>query len=256
MNELFGKESAQAIGKVADTAAKGIDAGREFGGFFSRHFGGTVEQWAGLWEDKLKYRRWENQVALMLKAEAKIKELGLQGKLRPLEMKIGVPLLEAASLEEDEYLRDLWANLLVSSVNPNGNNITHPAFIQVIQNLTNAEAKIMNWIAGHHYYAEAIAEETSSIHGNEGNSFIEQKIQIAVKAGIDNSEKEEVEAWFDNLLRLELLKEESSHESTYTEGGHNRYGDYPPSVDTKYYKTLSLSSFGQKFVNCCILGGV
>lgn len=163
MVEVLSEESAKAIGKVADASGKAIDAGREFGGFFSRHFGGSVEQWAGLWEDKLRYRRWENQVALMQKAEARIKELGLEGRLRPLEMKIGIPLLEAASLETDNFLRDRWADLLVNAVSGPAEKV-HIAFVDILKSFSLTDAYVLDALYTYKQENDAKLDEVEKEH--------------------------------------------------------------------------------------------
>ena len=53
-------ESAKAVQEVAITAGKAIDVTQKFGGFISQYIAGTLEQSMGIFEDKLKYMRWEN----------------------------------------------------------------------------------------------------------------------------------------------------------------------------------------------------
>lgn len=237
MTELFGKESAKAIQKMAD-------AGQQFGGFFSRYFGGSVEQWAGLWEDKLRYRRWENQMKLMQKAEEKIQVNGLKGKMRPLSMKIGALLLEAASLEEDDYLRSLWVNLLVNSTR-NDKNATHPSFIQILQNLLPEEAKLLE-----HAYTRLDAEgPIAKGKGVDCDYLLDKhKMLFAEKAGLSSYEEGEILAWFDNLVRLELVQIISSSETKYFDAGHHDYGDYGAYVETVHDKAIIFSAFGIRFM--------
>ena len=110
-------ETAKAVQEVAKTTGKAIDAGEKFGGFISRYIAGSIEQGTGIFEDKLKYMRWERQVRLMQRAEQLLKETGLSQPTRAIPLKLAIPLLEAASLEDDDYLQDLWARLLVNAAN-------------------------------------------------------------------------------------------------------------------------------------------
>lgn len=247
MTELFGKESAIAIQKTTEAA-------QNFGGFFSKHFGGSVEQWAGLWEDKLRYRRWENQLALMQKAEEKMRALGLNGKCHPLSLKIGVPLLEAASLEDDEYLRELWANLLINSVK-HKDCLVHPAFIQVLQNLLPQEAKLLEYASKHSKKGVLIIFEESHYYNSEPDSMEKQKLKLAIASGLEFSEPNQVFTWFDNLLRLKLLQSQNSHESYYKEGDYNSefHGAEEPSIVTTYYEKISFTAFGQSFISAVML---
>jgi hypothetical protein len=70
-------ETAKAFQEVAKTTGKAIDAGEKFGGFISSYIAGSIEQGMGIFEDKLKYMRWERQVRLMQRAEQLLKKIGL-----------------------------------------------------------------------------------------------------------------------------------------------------------------------------------
>ena len=65
-------ETAKAVQEVAKTTGKAIDAAQNFGGFFSKYVSGSVEQGMGIFEDKLKYMRWERQVRLNILARCKL----------------------------------------------------------------------------------------------------------------------------------------------------------------------------------------
>lgn len=137
---------SKVIEETAKTTGKGIDALKQFGEWFAQYIGGSVEQACGIFEDKLKYIRWSNQVDLMEKANKKIKELGLENKIKPLPLKIAIPLIEASSLEEDPYLKDLWVNLLVNSSSEDNNFTLERSYISVLEQLSSFEAKILNTI--------------------------------------------------------------------------------------------------------------
>ena len=92
-----------------------MEAGRAVGRYLGTMLAGSVEQIVGIWEDKLKYRRWESQVKLLQKAEQMRVDAGMHGKPIPLPLKLAVPLLEGASIEDDDSLLDRWAALLVNS---------------------------------------------------------------------------------------------------------------------------------------------
>ena len=93
-------ETAKAVQEVAKATGKAIDVGQKFGGFISRYVAGPIEQGMGIFDDKLKYMRWERQVRLMQRAEQLLREAGLTQPTRAIPLKLAVPLLEAASLED------------------------------------------------------------------------------------------------------------------------------------------------------------
>ncbi|WAK03760.1 Abi-alpha family protein [Methylobacter sp. YRD-M1] len=139
-------ETAKAVQEVAKTTVKAIDAGEKFGGFISRFISGPLEQGMGIFEDKLKYMRWERQVRLMQRADQLLKEIGLDKPTRTIPLKLAVPLLEAASLEDDDFLQDLWAQLLVNAVNCASGISLQRAYIAMLEQLTPLEAALLEKI--------------------------------------------------------------------------------------------------------------
>lgn len=136
-------ESAKAVQEVAKATGKAIDVGQKFGGFISRFVAGPIEQGMGIFEDKLKYMRWERQLRLMQRADQLLREIGLTQPTRHIPLKLAIPLLEAASLEDDDYLQDLWAKLLVNAANGGSRITLQRAYIAVLEQLTPLEAAIL-----------------------------------------------------------------------------------------------------------------
>ena len=139
-------ESAKAVQEVAKTTGKAIDAGEKFGGFISRFISGPLEQGMGLFEDKLKYMRWERQMRLMQRSDQLLKEIGLDKPTRSIPLKLAIPLLEAASLEDDDSLQDLWASLLVNAANGASGISLQRAYIAVLEQITPLEATLLHKI--------------------------------------------------------------------------------------------------------------
>ena len=142
-------ETAKATQELAKASGKAIDASAKFGGFISKFIAGPLEQGAGIFEDKFRYMRWERQVRLMQKAETLMKELNVTGILRPIPIKHAIPLLQAASLEDDDYLQDLWAKLLVNASAPNSEVVLRRAHIDILERLSAVEVQILQRIYAH-----------------------------------------------------------------------------------------------------------
>lgn len=138
MNEEF-----KAVEEVAKTAGKAIDASRQFGGFISKFISGPLEQGMGIFEDKLKYMRWERQARLMLKSEEFMNSIGISEPTKPIALKYAVPLFQAATLEDDDYLQDLWAKLLVNSSYEESGIQLCRTYIDILEKLSPLEAKIL-----------------------------------------------------------------------------------------------------------------
>lgn len=139
-------DDIKAVTEVAKTSGKAIDASRAFGGFISKFISGPLEQGMGIFEDKLKYMRWERQVAIMEKVNKKMAERGLDCPTQAVPLKITVPLLQAASMEEDDDLQELWANLLVNAADKDNGIEVHRSYINILEELTSNDASILDKI--------------------------------------------------------------------------------------------------------------
>jgi len=137
-------EHAKAVAEVATTAGKAIDASREAGRFISRFIGGPLEQGMGIFEDRLRYMRWERQVRLMRRSEEVLRNLGINGPTRPVPMKIAIPLFQAASMEENDSLQDRWVNLLVNAANKDSGVEVNRSYIEILSQITPLEAQILD----------------------------------------------------------------------------------------------------------------
>ncbi len=136
-------ETAKAVQEVAKTTGKAIAAGEKFGRFISRYVAGSIEQGMGIFEDKLKYMRWERQARLMQRAKQLSNEIGLTQPSRPIPLKLAIPLFEAASLEDDDTLQDIWARLLVNAANAESHINLQRAYIEILEQITPLEASIL-----------------------------------------------------------------------------------------------------------------
>jgi hypothetical protein len=140
------KETAKATQEVAKTASNAINAGREMGGFVSRFISDPLEQAVGIVEDKLKYIRWERQQRLIRRSEEFMREQGLTKPNKPIPLKNAVPLLEYATLEEDDNLQDMWARLLVNGTNESTGINIERSFIEILSQISSLEAQILKAI--------------------------------------------------------------------------------------------------------------
>ncbi len=138
-------EVAKATQEVAKTTSKALDTGEKIGGFISQYIGGSLEQAMGIFEDKLKYIRWERQQRLFLQAQKFTEDEGSK-ITRPLPIKHAIPLLSAASLEEDDFLQDIWAKLLVNFTIEKSGIEASRVYIDILEQLSSLDVKIMNTI--------------------------------------------------------------------------------------------------------------
>lgn len=137
------EETAKAAQEIAKTTGKAIEAGEKFGRFISKYIGGPLEQGIGIFEDKLKYMRWERQLRLMQRANELLTTLGISGPTRAIPAKLAIPLLQAASLEDDDYLQDMWVKLLVNAADGYSGIDLKRTYIDILERLSPFEANLL-----------------------------------------------------------------------------------------------------------------
>lgn len=138
------KEESKAVEEVAKTTGKAIDAAREAGGFIARFVSGPLEQGIGIFEDRLKYMRWERQVRYMQRSQEFLARAGLEFPTRPVPLKLAIPLMQGASLEEDDDLQDRWAALLVNAANASFQAEIRRSYAAILEQLTPLDACILD----------------------------------------------------------------------------------------------------------------
>ncbi len=139
-------ETAKAAQEIAKTTGKTIDAAQSLGEFVGKFIGGPLTQASGIVEDKLKYLRWERQVRLMQRSQQFLREMGLEVPSRRIPLNVAIPLLQAASMEEDDELQDIWAKLLVNAANANSGVEVTRSLISILENFGPLEAKVLQAI--------------------------------------------------------------------------------------------------------------
>jgi Abortive infection alpha len=194
----------------------------------------------GLRADLIRVHREEVGLEIARRAAARI-ELETSG-LRPIPLKILVPLLEKGSQEEadDDFMIDMWANLLASAAS---STEVQPRFVGIIGELNGHQARLLQFIAlkkGEHvedYYQEAVLRWlTDELANQPGPEELGDKIDELFKAGgvhlalcfvfapglehgfrtwsseIDGRTEREVEIDLEVLASLGLLQRESVRE--------------------------------------------
>lgn len=114
------------------------------------------------------------------------------------------PLLEALRYTgHDENLRELYANLLATSMQASEAKKAHPAFVEIIKQLTPDEAKIVQTIANNKI--QPLIECVREIEGGSGSLRVFPKFSlIGYKSNC--TYPEQTPEYLDNLARLGLIE--------------------------------------------------
>ena len=109
-----------------------------------RILGPAVDEIAEMWRDQVRLYRYKRELECVQKAEKMAQESGFTPEAVPI--KLLFPLLEGASLEEDEDLHTMWSALLANASSPRYASHVRPGYIAVLRQLAPDEAAILNWI--------------------------------------------------------------------------------------------------------------
>jgi Abortive infection alpha len=123
---------AKAAEATAKASKEAIQASRELGHFIR----GPAGEILGMLEDHFRVVRFERQVRLWDRVHNILIEKGMPGPTRKIPLNIAVPLLENATLEEDDDLQEVWARLLVNGGDANSRTELRRAFVSVLAEMT------------------------------------------------------------------------------------------------------------------------
>jgi hypothetical protein len=84
--------------------------------------------------------------AVAQKAEARMRELGIDQDGVKVHPRLGIAIIDKASWTDDDELQDLWAGLLVSSATPDGRDDSNLIFTDLLGRLTTSQARVLAWM--------------------------------------------------------------------------------------------------------------
>lgn len=122
------------------TADKTIDWAKDV---FQRLTGATVDEIGQLMADKVRLWRFNNQVKNLSKVREIVEREGISPK--QISLKVLFPYLEGVSLENDEELQEMWANLLVNYID-SAKNLRINVLPSILTQLSSEEIKILKFL--------------------------------------------------------------------------------------------------------------
>lgn len=152
-----------------------------------------VEEVGLLLTDQIRYFRLKNQIGILLKADAYLKEKGIRTK--KVATKVMASYLEDCSLEEDEGMKEKWTALLVNTVRED-TAVENALFSYVLGQLSPQDAQILDQV-----FQSVVTESSAGV----GKAWVRQHQLFFTHTLIRENPGADVS--IDNLIRLRLLKE-------------------------------------------------
>lgn len=231
-NDQTIEEVAKAAAEIAKFGTQAVSTTEKILAFTSKVFKVPAEQTAGIIGDRLRLFRWERQLAYADKVDAILKARKVTDT-RAVPLKFALPILENASLEEDNDLQKLWANLMANAMDPNFSLNLRTAFIDIIKSLSALDAKMLKT-----FYD--ILKTDSKVNWNSILDYYLTKEQLITALRI-TSHDYEVSVF--NLFRAQCLAP-----AIITSQGISLGGQAPTAY--KGSKEVTLTPLGVDFINC------
>ncbi len=171
---------------------------------------------------KIRFINFKNSLKVLEKAKRLLDERGIRPI--PVELKILIPILEGAGLEDNDDLIEMWSGLLASAA---GNCKVFPSFSHILTELSPIEARILDYIHTH----KLEIEYTGGNYGVE-----KQELEKAI--GLNS---EEYGILILNLRRLELVFEVTT-DGMIWQPGHGGWGAGGH---------IGLTALGESLINAC-----
>ncbi len=220
----------------------------------------TIGVWLSKWE------KWiiNGEESIRLTAQAvqeKAKSIP-EDKLTEPESYVAIPAIQQLSYCFDsDVLREMYANLLLSSMNTDTKFFVHPAFVDIIKQLSPDEAKLLKVLPKTTVQYNALIDLQLNFSVNRGHiSLLRNYTDIGI--GVCEA-PENICAYIDNLDRLKLItvmeeihlmdaNKYTSMESSQFVIDHKK----TPLEDGESFsikrKSFVVTEFGLNFINTCV----
>lgn len=219
----------------------------------------TIRLWFSKWETWII----NGEKSLELTAQAirnKTKNISIENLTEP-EPYVAVPAIQQLTYSFDSSeLREMYANLLVSSMNKETKYFVHPSFVEIIKQLSPDEAKLLKYLASNP--VQPLIDVRLVLKQNEGFILLNHNFTNIAEGICDNPNG--IYSYIDNLERLKLieipfdeyLKNDKLYEAlekhpTIVKLKEDDYGEKFKEVKI-VKKKFVLTSYAEDFIKICL----
>jgi hypothetical protein len=149
-------------------------------------------------------RRIQNAEAVTAKANLILLNLG--EPVRDIPFSTGFPILEAASLQENPSMQDIWANLLTNAADSCNPNSVSAAFAQILKELSGPEVRFLERVY------EGIENPPPPFAGRPRTEFyFSELVRIyQIANGLSGQDRGGFNFGIELLMRHQIFKEDST----------------------------------------------
>ncbi|WP_299221236.1 Abi-alpha family protein [uncultured Aquimarina sp.] len=235
------------------TIEKGLELIKDFA---TKLVGPTIDEVGLLMSDKIRYFRFKNQIKILVKAEEYVKRENI--KIKEIPTKILVPLLENASLEEDEELQKKWS-FMIGNLADSDQNLQNQIFPYILTQISiNEYERLYEFCEKERAYMidhiKLLDIRKEKGYANPEYSNLSKRVNKVQQEGFHVEGLEEYE--FSNLQRLGLLRQLppriiiDEFKTEYNDYGGEEWHQIEAEYDPDDYG-YRITSLGIKFVSVC-----
>ncbi len=185
-------------GLVAVKLGAAAGASIPFTALARKMLGPAADEVAEMLRDSIRVYRYQRQLKLLHKAETMTKVAGYTPET--VSLKLLFPLLEGASLEENEVLHTMWAALLAHASHPGSVSLVLPSFTEVLRVLTVDEARLLD--ATYKYALSRLTPDPPKRSSDEGTSPRSGSVRVRVVSEVQPMPKNEPHSRFERMKQL------------------------------------------------------
>ncbi|HWB26655.1 MAG TPA: Abi-alpha family protein [Chitinophagaceae bacterium] len=230
--------------------------------FLGKLLGPAITETGELISDQIRFRRFKNQVTIFTKANDLISSRGLEPT--QVNLKTLAPLIEYSSLEEDEKMQVIWANVIANISTTDAEQAFDLKCIEVLKEITPNEILLLD-----HLYTKFKHEEIRKLEKWKESDHQVLRVKKFVPVDyitfapsvIRNTLKfseEKMALYVDRLISFGIIKYEQPEldESSSDQVIQDIFSGTKQSVSVKSYDlnisdSIHFSNFGIYFVKLC-----
>jgi hypothetical protein len=205
---------------------------------FDQLLGPAAEEVGLMLQDETKVWRFRRRLRLVKEVQRLVDESGL--KVNPVATRLFFPVLDAASIEDDDDMQTRWAALIANEATKIGS--VHPSFIEILRQMSPDDARLLDRLYDH-CLARLTRVATPWVE-----SITLAEIDRRVGAG------ENPYTPFNNLVRLGLIETvytiDSKKVKIRTQGRSSKFGT-SSKFEGKLDHHYELSDIAYLFVVAC-----
>lgn len=169
-------ESAKASQEKWKAAQKLLDLTQDAGKFLKVVFGPASENIGGILSDQTRHWRASNIDRLANYWKQRVKERGIdEAALQHLPFGDAFRVIDAASMEDDDNVQQMWADLLANATDPSEAIQIKKVYIDLLKSLSGAEVIFLNFLWTAESKKQFKSREEINTFNSEMNAIADEK---------------------------------------------------------------------------------